>query len=249
MDQLVAVTGEATADERVGDMAPASPIPADSPPPAAPRAKGAGKKAGNKKAKQFWLKQLHAWHWISAAVSLTAMFLFSITGITLNHASTIGAEPSVVTADSTLPTPLLAQLTEDEGSTAPLPAAVEDELERLVGIDAHGKPAEWSADEVYVAVPGPGSDAWISVDRASGAVTAEATDRGFISFINDLHKGRNTGTAWFWFIDVLSVACVIFTFTGLLLLQLHARNRPSTWPLVGLGTALPLIIIIFFLHI
>src|SRR4051812_14498701 len=33
-----------------------------------------------------WLKNLHQWHWISSALCLLGMFLFSITGITLNHA-------------------------------------------------------------------------------------------------------------------------------------------------------------------
>ena len=34
--------------------------------------------------RSFWLKQLHQWHWISAAVSLIGMILFAVTGITLN---------------------------------------------------------------------------------------------------------------------------------------------------------------------
>lgn len=202
-----------------------------------------------KRARQFWLKQLHGWHWVSAAMSLVGMFLFAITGITLNHASSIGAEPEIVTREAVLPAPLLARLAAEKDTAAPLPAPVARGLRDLVGVETHGLPAEWSADEVYIAVPGPGTDAWVSIDRATGAVMAEQTDRGFVSFVNDLHKGRNTGTAWFWFIDVLAVACVIFTFTGLLLLQLHARHRPTTWPLVGIGTAIPLVIILFFLHI
>lgn len=203
----------------------------------------------NKRARQFWLKQLHGWHWVSAAMSLVGMFLFAITGITLNHASSIGAEPQVVTREAVLPAPLLARLATANDAAAPLPPSVAQGVRDLVGVETHDLPAEWSADEVYIAVPGPGTDAWVSIDRATGAVMSEQTDRGFVSFVNDLHKGRNTGTAWFWFIDVLSVACVIFTFTGLLLLQLHARHRPTTWPLVGIGTAIPLVIILFFLHI
>lgn len=214
-------------------------------------AKAARRKA--KSSRQFWLKQLHAWHWISAAVSLTAMFVFSVTGLTLNHAATIGAEPKVESAQAQLPAASLKTLKEGPATAAatdakPLPAAVADEVQRLVGVKAQGVAAEWSDAEVYVAVPGPGRDAWVSIDRATGSIEAEKTDRGWISFFNDLHKGRNTGTSWFWFIDVLAVACVVFTFTGLLLLQLHAKNRPSTWPLVGLGTAIPLIIILFFMH-
>ncbi|MFN3817632.1 PepSY-associated TM helix domain-containing protein [Blastomonas sp.] len=202
-----------------------------------------------RKPKQFWLKQLHSWHWISAAISLAGMLVFSVTGITLNHASTISATPRIVTETATLPsslTGLLARAEPAEG--APLPDAVRAEVRALVGIDPGTVAAEWSEDEVYVAVPGPGSDAWVSIDRQSGVIEAEKTDRGWVSFFNDLHKGRNTGTVWFWLIDVLAVACVIFTFTGLLLLQLHARHRPSTWPLVGLGTLTPAAIILLFMH-
>ncbi|MZE43442.1 hypothetical protein GTY49_10850, partial [Streptomyces sp. SID5477] len=47
-------------------------------------------------ARSFWLKQLHSWHWISAAVSLVGMILFAVTGITLNHAASIPAEPVTV---------------------------------------------------------------------------------------------------------------------------------------------------------
>lgn len=218
--------------------------------PAAPQPSAKRARQQNRKARQFWLKQLHSWHWISAAISLAGMFVFAITGITLNHASTIAAEPVVVTATAQLPGSITELLRRQATSgNAPLPELVRAEIAQSVGVDAGATPAEWSEAEVYVAVPGPGSDAWVSIDRASGAVEAERTDRGWVSFFNDLHKGRNTGTAWFWLIDVLAVACVVFTFTGLLLLQLHARHRPSTWPLVGLGTAVPLIIILFFMHL
>lgn len=213
-------------------------------------ARTAGRKPKTKKAKQFWLKQLHSWHWISAAISLAGMFVFAITGITLNHASSIAAEPVVVTAAAQLPASLTELLRrQPQAGNAPLPAPVRAEVKQAVAVDVGTTAAEWSEQEVYVAVPGPGSDAWVSIDRASGRIEAERTDRGWVSFFNDLHKGRNTGTAWFWLIDLLAVACVVFTFTGLLLLQLHARHRPSTWPLVGLGTAVPLIVILFFLHL
>jgi uncharacterized protein len=33
-----------------------------------------------------------------------------------------------------------------------------------------------------------------------------------------------------------------------LLLQLHAPRRPSTWPVVGLGFVLPMLLIVLFIH-
>ena len=108
--------------------------------------------------------------------------------------------------------------------------------------------AEWSDGELYVALPRPGGDAWLSLSSETGELEYESTDRGWIAYFNDLHKGRHTGEAWSWFIDFFAVACVVFSLTGLLLLQRHAGNRPSTWPLVGLGLVIPLLLALLFIH-
>lgn len=208
------------------------------------------KSAAAQHRRSFWLKQLHQWHWISAAVSLIGMLLFAITGITLNHAGQIEAEPKVVSRKATLPPELLAVLAKGpEEGKHPLPVQLEPFLDEAVGADVAGREGEWSADEVYVALARPGGDAWVSIDRETGAVEHEKTTRGAISLLNDLHKGRNTGTAWSWFIDIFAVACVIFTITGLILLQFHARARPLTWPLVGLGLVAPILLVILFVHL
>ena len=208
------------------------------------------KSAADQHRRSFWLKQLHQWHWISAAVSLIGMMLFAITGITLNHAGQIEGKPVVVSRKATLPPDLLAVLAKGpEEGKRPLPVQLEPFLDKAVGAEVAGREGEWSADEVYVALARPGGDAWVSIDRETGAVEHEKTTRGAVSLLNDLHKGRNTGKAWAWFIDIFAAACVIFTVTGLILLQFHARARPLTWPLVGLGLAAPLILIILFVHL
>jgi len=208
------------------------------------------KSAADQHRRSFWLKQLHQWHWISAALSLIGMLLFAITGFTLNHASQIEAKPVVVSRKATLPPDLLALLAKGpEEGKRPLPVALEPFLDRAVGAEVAGREGEWSADEVYVALARPGGDAWVSIDRATGAVEHEKTTRGAISLLNDLHKGRNTGKAWSWFIDIFAGACVVFAVTGLILLQFHARARPLTWPLVGLGLAAPVILVILFVHL
>lgn len=196
----------------------------------------------------WWVKQLHTWHWISAALSLVGMLLFALTGLTLNHAAAISAKPRVTHRETRLAPPLLHLLDRPNADGAPLPAPVAERLADALHLDARGRSGEWSPDEVYVALPRPGGDAWLSIDRASGQVTSEITDRGWISYLNDLHKGRNAGAAWFWFIDAFAVACILFTLTGLLLLQLHARHRPMTWPLTIAGLAVPLILAILFIH-
>jgi uncharacterized protein len=199
--------------------------------------------------KSFWLKQLHTWHWMSSAISLIGLLLFAITGFTLNHAADIEAAPQVREARTQLPADLLRQVAPDDAPDAkkPLPPAVTGWVAANLPFSGEGE-AEWSADEIYLAQPRPGGDGWIAIDRASGAVTSETTSRGWIAYLNDLHKGRNSGTVWKWFIDIFVLACIVFTLTGLVLLQMHSRHRKSTWPLVGLGLIIPAMLAVFFIH-
>lgn len=203
---------------------------------------------GGQQRRGFWLRTLHQWHWISSAVCLIGMLLFALTGITLNHASKIEAQPRVVNRTLMLPAPLLKTLAKHGEASAPLPVDVTDWLGRQLDIPIGARAAEWSADEVYLSMPGPGTDAWLSIQRADGAVEYEHTDRGWISYLNDLHKGRNAGPAWGWFIDVFAIACLVFCITGLFLLQMHARQRRMTWPYVALGLVFPLLLALLFIH-
>ena len=158
----------------------------------------------------FWLRTLHQWHWISSAVCLVGMLLFTITGITLNHAARIEAKPEVSNRTATLPATVLAGLGDRQEGNAPLPPPVAGWLEDELSIAVGARQAEWSDVEVYLSMPGPGTDAWLSIDRETGAVEFERTNRGWISYFNDLHKGRNAGTAWSWFLDIFAIACFVF---------------------------------------
>ena len=208
------------------------------------------------KHRSFWLKQLHQWHWISAGICLAAILAFAFTGLTLNHAAQIEAKPAITRFNAELPAAILAPLkskgvqAEDNAAVAhdPLPPALRDWLAAHMSVAIGAQAAEWSSDEVYVALPRPGGDAWLRVALKDGTVEYEKTDRGWISYFNDLHKGRNTGTAWSWFIDIFAVACLVFCITGLCLLQMHAGSRPATWPIVLFGIVGPLLLALLFIH-
>jgi hypothetical protein len=190
-------------------------------------------------------RTMHSWHWISAAICLAALLLFCITGITLNHAAVIGADPKVTTRSATVPAALRPDLA--PGRTA-YTASLADWIRREFGVPLRDAVIEESDEEVYVSAPGPGRDAWVSIDRATGVARAEITERGWIAYFNDLHKGRNTGIVWTVFIDVVAAACVFFSLTGLVLLWIQARQRRATWPLVSLGVGALLALMIVFAH-
>lgn len=202
----------------------------------------------------YWLKTLHQWHWISSAVALIGILLFSFTGITLNHVAQLDAAPKIVNHTAQLPAELQAQLLalgtqyEADGVVPEQPEALQQWLSKSLSVDVTNATSEWSDRELYMSMQRPGGDAWVSISLRNGGVKYQNTDRGWIAYLNDLHKGRYTGAAWGWFIDIIAVACVLFSITGLLILKMHANNRPSTWPLVALGLLVPFLIAILFIH-
>lgn len=212
--------------------------------------------SSNAPQRAYWLKKLHEWHWISSAICLIGMLLFAVTGFTLNHAGQIEARPKVETREAQLPEDLLKKLLQAQEQSAQtainagvnLPADVDGWLAQRIRVSAKGFAVEWSEDEAYVPMPRPGGDAWLRVDLKDGAVEYERTDRGWISYLNDLHKGRNTGGAWSLFIDVFAIGCLVFCITGLLILKMHAQRRPMTWPMVGLGLVLPALLVLLLVH-
>lgn len=198
----------------------------------------------------YWLKTLHQWHWISSALCLLGMLLFAITGLTLNNAGSINVSPTVTTRDTQLPPGLLAQLQSigADDTHAPVPVPVTQWIDNEVHVQLDGSAPEWSEGELYISLPRPGGDAWMSIDLADGAIEYEQTDRGWIAYFNDLHKGRHTGTVWSWFLDIFAIACLVFSLTGLILLHLHGSQRAATWPMVGLGVVIPVVLALLFIH-
>ncbi|RUO23968.1 hypothetical protein CWE09_12525 [Aliidiomarina minuta] len=192
-----------------------------------------------------YLGSVRQWHWISSALCLAALLLFAITGFTLNHAASIEATPKVTEHIVEMPQALLEQLQQSEPE---VPANVDQWIRDELNVSIAGSGAEWSPHDFYLSMPRPGGDAWLSIDFANGEVLYEVTSRGWISYFNDLHKGRHTGAAWSLFIDLTALACVIFAITGLVLLQRHSSKRPSTWPLTSLGLLAPILLLLLFSH-
>jgi hypothetical protein len=203
----------------------------------------------NANRRALWMRQLRTWHWISGAVTLATTLMFAITGVTLNHSAQIEGKPRVRTETVKLSMPAIAALkTGPAKGLAPVPNEVAASVASELRLDLRNKSAEWSADEVYVSLPRPGGDAWVAIERETGEASYETTSRGWIAYLNDLHKGRHTGFAWSLFIDVFAAACIVFCLTGLLLLQMYSAGRSLTWPLVGFGIALPVVLAILFIH-
>ena len=197
----------------------------------------------------FWLRQMRQWHWISAAICLIGMLLFAITGITLNHASQIESKPQVTAKTAQIPADLLRQVKDEKGAAKrPLPASLRTWVAQALGPDDRRPRRRMVAGDLRLAAAA--GRRCLALDRsrhrrsalrdaptAAGSRSSTTCTRAAIP----APRGRV-------FIDVFAVACVVFCVTGLVLLQLLAGQRPSTWPLVGLGLVIPLLLAIFFIH-
>ncbi|MEM9085031.1 MAG: PepSY-associated TM helix domain-containing protein [Pseudomonadota bacterium] len=199
-------------------------------------------------ANTFWSHQFRQWHWISSALVLVLMLLFAITGFTLNHTAWFEAEPVSSAQELELSPDLQSALAEVETETIlTQETAAMLASETGIGVPQDAVPLV-EFGEMIIDLGGPGVDANLTIDLATGEAFYERIDRGTIAKLNDLHKGRDTGVAWGLMIDITALACVIFCISGLGLLAINARSRRSTWPLTSLGVVVPVVAYILFVH-
>lgn len=183
-------------------------------------------------------------HWISSAFCFAVLLLFATTGITLNHtdwfSANISSHEQVLTMSKTAHQQL--ENSNEENRLSYAIAWVKKNLDLNLATRIEQDDIEITFD-----YPRPGGYTLVIFDIELGEVIVEDHSRGFVSKMNDLHKGRHSGAVWSWVIDISAILMLIFSITGLVLLYQYSKNRPSTWPLLLIGLAIPLFIIILFI--
>lgn len=197
---------------------------------------------------RFNLTLLRKLHWMSSAACLIGMLLFSITGITLNHAASIENLPKVASLSGQVPKEVFNKTFEIGEEKSIKRGVLSAWLSATYGVRMALSDLEESNSELYFKELTPGSDAWLSIERETGRFEYEKTSKGWVAYANNLHKGRHTGVVWILFMDLFAICCVIFSFTGFLLLFRYADMRKATWPITLGGFLVPLLIILLAVH-
>ncbi len=191
------------------------------------------------KAVQVWARRLHIY--ISMALLLVVLF-FSVTGITLNRPEIfVKSEPDSSEQVLSLPADLFQS---ERGPFVPNEAAIIDYLTKHAQLS--GKPSalqvfteiedgELIEGEISMDYKGPGYNAAVFIDMLAREAVVEKSHYGLVAVLNDLHKGRNSGEVWKWFIDITALLMVLFVLTGVCLLVPKKKtfNTAIKWTLFG----------------
>ena len=183
----------------------------------------------------FWRRQsAAAFRWLHIYLSMVSfgiLFFFAVTGLTLNHADwfagrkeQVRSERGTMTAEWVKPGATIAKL------------EVVEFLRRHHGIKGLVGEFRIEDDHCDVAFKGPGYSADVNVRRDTGAFELTETRMGAVAVINDLHKGRDSGTGWSVVIDFSAVLMILVSVTGAVLLLYLKRRRLSGYVVAVAGT-------------
>lgn len=187
-----------------------------------------------KKAKKKVAKVSRWLHIYLSMVSFAVVLFFSVTGLTLNHADFFAGK-TVSSKDTGTLAPAWVNV-QDTNKIAKLNVAEFFRNKHKV----KGAVSDFRIDDAQVSISyrGPGYEGDAYIDRQTGAYELSQTRGSFVAFMNDLHKGRDTGTAWSWVIDVSAVFLVLISLSGLILLLFIKKKRMSGLILLVIGLVL-----------
>ncbi len=153
-----------------------------------------------------WSRWLHVY---TSMISLLVVLFFGITGLTLNHPTwSIFGGPSSRTVTGTLPAGF------DDGSEVDL-LTVAEYVRDHDGVRGSVADRQIGDDQGTLSFKSPGYAAALVFARPSGDYTLTIESQGLLGTLNDLHKGRDTGSKWKWLIDVSAIFLVVVAITGL----------------------------------
>ena len=212
----------------VASSAKESPVPV--PAPSAPT-----RRVRRRRPLRLRVHSLLRWlHIYTSMVSLLVVLFFAGTGVTLNHPDWLAGERT-------------------EELTGTLPATwktakgvdwlvVAEHLRAAHGV--HGTVADRREDdrEGSLTFRAPGYSADCFIDVRDGSYKLTVSYQGAVGVLNDLHRGRDSGSAWAWLIDVAGVFLVFLSLTGLGLLFYLRKVRMKA--LLAMTAAAALVVVL-----
>ncbi|WP_430896177.1 MULTISPECIES: PepSY-associated TM helix domain-containing protein [unclassified Paraflavitalea] len=171
-------------------------------------------------------------HLYLSMVSFLILLFFAITGITLNHTEWFADQQKTTTLKDTVP---MAWVEAKLDTIAIKKLEIVERFRNKFGIK--GALTEFIIDEYQCTVSfnGPGYAVAAFVNRENGIVEINETYVGWVGVLNDLHKGRDTGSKWKWLIDISAVLMILVSITGLMMLFFLKSKRIAGLAVIIVG--------------
>lgn len=173
--------------------------------------------------------------------SFAALLFFAVTGITLNHTSWIEGKEKVNQLEGDLQP---AWVHTDSSKVSDL--QVVEFMRNKYSITAPLSDFNTDESEVSFSFKGPGYNADGFIDRANGHFQITITKYGLVAMLNDLHKGRDSGKAWGWLIDISAVLMILVSLTGFIMLFFLKNKIVSGLIITALGTIALMLVYYWF---
>lgn len=188
------------------------------------------------------LKWARWFHVYSSMIAFLLIFFFGITGITLNHPTwTFGSDIQMSTVEGQLPfSPTFADNTADY-------LTISEFARSELGVSGSVDSFETTNDTIGITYRNPGYGADLFVDAVDGTYQLNVEQQGWVAVLNDLHKGRDSGSTWSWVIDVSAAFLVVVSLTGLLMQFFLRRRRRSAFISVAVGSILTVLLTLWVL--
>ncbi len=174
-----------------------------------------------------WLRWLHTY---ISMFSLLLILFFAATGVTLNHPDwTFGGVEKQQQFSGTLPA-------DWQAGGNPNALNIAEFLRAKYGLHGSASDFQYSAGAGGLSFRAPGYSADVQFD-GGGKYTVNVDAQGALAVANDFHKGRDSGGAWSWVIDVSGVFLVIAALTGLGIMLFLKKVRTASLISIVVGGA------------
>jgi uncharacterized protein len=146
-----------------------------------------------------------------------------LTGLFLNHPNWFEANKDEKISQISIPIDLSNTWLEQENPTD----AVLDYVRQQHDLIGRYQSSEVMDAEVMIRLESPAgsTDIWAMLDTGDVEVTTKPASS--LTLIQDLHRGKNSGLSWSWFIDISAIVIMLLSLAGFILF-LSVKTRLMT---------------------
>lgn len=162
--------------------------------------------------RDFYRHARYVHGWLSAFAFLALVF-FSVTGLLLNNPTWFESSSDEKTTAVQLPSNVVETAKKQENPSDVILTYLRSKQD-LVG---RYQSSEVMDNEVMIRLQSPAgsTDLLIMLDNGEAEITQKPAST--VSLLNDLHKGKNTSTAWSWLIDITAILIMTLSVAGYIL--------------------------------